>query len=73
VSEKFTLANKNHLSFFLEVLVAMGALCPVCGKGTRRTSKRWARCKECGERVRRHTEEEIHDAHRTGEKLRTDA
>jgi tRNA(Ile2) C34 agmatinyltransferase TiaS len=51
--ERFTLANRDHLSAVLAVLFATGAMCPVCGYATRRTSKRWARCKRCGERVAR--------------------
>lgn len=50
--ERFTLANRNHLSLFLRLLVFSGGLCPECGKGTRRTSKNWARCVS-GHRVRR--------------------
>jgi uncharacterized protein (DUF983 family) len=43
------------------ILVAMGGMCPKCGHGTRKTSKRWAKCKACGERVRRHTEDEMRE------------
>lgn len=57
--EKFTLANLKHLSLFTYVLVAQGSMCHLCGHGTRTTSKRWAKCRKCGERVRRHTDEEI--------------
>lgn len=35
------------------LLLASGAICPKCGFGTRATSKNWARCKKCGERVHR--------------------
>lgn len=35
------------------ILLAMGAMCPKCGYGTRVTSKRWATCKHCGAKVRR--------------------
>jgi tRNA(Ile2) C34 agmatinyltransferase TiaS len=52
-AERFTLANRDHLSAVLAVLFATGAMCPKCGYATRRTSKRWARCKQCGERVPR--------------------
>jgi uncharacterized protein (DUF983 family) len=34
-------------------LIFMGEMCPKCGHGTRVTSKRWAKCKKCGERVER--------------------
>ena len=42
------------------VLFAMGAMCPKCGYGTRNTSKNWARCKKCGERVRRRALDAAH-------------
>jgi uncharacterized protein (DUF983 family) len=51
---KHPLASKSGLTVFVGLLCATGALCPKCGWGTRRTSKRWARCKKCGERVARH-------------------
>lgn len=35
------------------LLVYMGAMCPLCAHGTRVTSKRWAKCKKCGNRVER--------------------
>ena len=47
------LANKHGLRLFIECLLVMGAMCPKCQYGTRVTSKNWARCKKCGERVRR--------------------
>jgi len=53
MSEHFTLANKKHLELFLACLVYMGAMCPKCGFGTRATSRRWAKCKRCGERCER--------------------
>lgn len=53
MSERFSLANKEHLGVFLDVLVYTGAMCPKCCFGTRVTSKRWAKCKRCGERVER--------------------
>ena len=49
--ERFTLANEKHLETFIKLLVYTGALCPKCAHGTRRTSKRWRKCKKCGERV----------------------
>lgn len=48
--EKFTLANKRHLSLFIGILIYKGAMCEKCGHGTRVTSKRWARCKKCNHR-----------------------
>ena len=51
--EKLRLANRDHLTLVVGALVVMGAMCPTCGHGTRATSKRWARCKKCGERVPR--------------------
>lgn len=47
------LATKPGLELFLGLLFHTGAMCPKCGFGTRRTSKRWAKCKKCGERVER--------------------
>lgn len=47
------LATKQGLALMLALLVGSGAMCPKCGFGTRATSKRWARCKRCGERVAR--------------------
>lgn len=53
MAERFTLTNRSHLELFIAVLAAIGAICPKCGSGTRKTSKRWARCKKCNERVPR--------------------
>lgn len=47
------LAHKTGIHLVLGLLVASGGMCPKCGFGTRVTSKNWARCKKCGERVRR--------------------
>lgn len=58
MTERFSLANKNHLALFVEILFLTGALCPKCAYATRRTSKNWAKCKRCGERVRRRNERE---------------
>jgi hypothetical protein len=53
--ERFSLANMKHLTYFVGLLIADGALCPKCLKGARRTSKNWARCRNemCGHRFRR--------------------
>ena len=47
------LATENGLQKVLGVLLYLGAMCPKCGHGTKVTSKRWAKCKRCGERVER--------------------
>lgn len=51
--EKFSLANRRHLSLVMLLLMRSGSLCDKCGHGTRVTSKNWAKCKQCGERVKR--------------------
>ena len=47
------LATKDGLELFVGLLFHVGAMCPKCSYGTRVTSKRWAKCKKCGERVER--------------------
>lgn len=47
------LATEKGVELFVNMLVLMGAMCPKCAHGTRVTSKRWAKCKKCGERVER--------------------
>ena len=47
------LATKRGMELMVEILFHTGAMCPKCCFGTRVTSKRWARCKRCGERVER--------------------
>ena len=51
--ESRPLAHKQGINLVLGLLTASGAMCPKCGYGTRATSKKWARCKKCGERVER--------------------
>ena len=46
-------AHKDGITLVFGLLMASGAMCPKCGFGTRVTSKKWARCKKCGERVER--------------------
>lgn len=53
------LANRNGLALVVRHLVLAGACCPACGHGTRATSKRWAKCKQCGARVQRRTPAEV--------------
>lgn len=50
---KHPLATLEGLELIVTLLVHSGAMCPKCGYGTRTTSKNWARCKRCGERVAR--------------------
>lgn len=61
ITERFSLANRGHLNLFMSALILFGSVCDVCGQGTRRTSRRWARCKnpECGTRVRRRSDAEV--------------
>lgn len=47
------LATVTGIGTVIGLLLRDGAMCPKCGHGTRATSKRWARCKKCGERVQR--------------------
>lgn len=54
MTERFSFANLDHLKIFVAVLAVTGAMCPKCGFATRKTSKNWAKCKKCGERVARH-------------------
>ena len=53
------LAYKDGIRMVFGLLMASGAMCPKCGYGTRVTSKKWARCKKCGERVERVKMEDI--------------
>lgn len=53
MTERFSFANLEHLETFLQVLAYCGGMCPKCGYATRKTSKRWARCKKCDTRVER--------------------
>lgn len=49
-----SLANLDDVISLTALLMASGSACSRCGYGTRKTSKRWARCKRegCGHRVR---------------------
>lgn len=48
-----TFATPHGLSLIVAMMVVEGAWCVDCGHGTRMTSKHWARCLKCGERVPR--------------------
>ena len=52
------LAHRGGIQLVLAFLHLTGSMCPKCGFGTRVTSKRWARCKKCSERVSRRTDAE---------------
>ena len=52
-ARKAPLASRLGIAVVVGALLTMGAMCPKCGYGTRVTSKRWAKCKRCGERVLR--------------------
>jgi len=53
VMSRYPLATKTGIEMLIARLMHDGAMCYKCGYGTRVTSKRWARCKKCGERVAR--------------------
>lgn len=53
IRREHPLATRDGLELVLGLLFHTGAMCPTCGWGTRVTSKNWAKCKKCGERVRR--------------------
>jgi tRNA(Ile2) C34 agmatinyltransferase TiaS len=54
------LATEKGMELFVSILYYTGAMCPKCSYGTRVTSKRWAKCKKCGERVERRPLPETH-------------
>lgn len=47
------LAHVDGIAAVLAVLAIKGDLCTKCGYATRYTSKNWAKCKQCGNRVPR--------------------
>jgi hypothetical protein len=47
------LATATGIVAVVGLFLAAGDMCLKCGFGTRVTSKRWAKCKRCGERVER--------------------
>lgn len=53
IRREHPLATKDGLELFIGLLAFTGALCPKCGFGTRAVSKKWRKCKKCGERVER--------------------
>lgn len=52
-SMNHVLSSQDGLSLFMSMLVVDGAWCVDCGFGTRMTSRAWARCRKCGQRVPR--------------------
>ena len=50
---RYPLATKTGIELMFAILLNNGSMCPRCGYGTKVTSKRWAICKRCGERVTR--------------------
>lgn len=48
---KYPFASKIGIEMLFSMLLHDGAMCPKCGYATKKTSKRWAKCKKCGERV----------------------
>lgn len=63
IAQEHPLATQQGLDLFVGVLLHKGAMCPVCFYGTRATSKRWAKCKKCGERVERRNLDALIAAH----------
>ena len=53
IEAKHPLVTKRGLNLMVTLLFHTGAMCPKCTHGTRVISKRWAKCKKCGERVER--------------------
>lgn len=56
------LAHKSGIEIFMRLLIYQGGMCPKCMHGTRVTSKRWAKCKKCGERVQRRSLDDLEDS-----------
>ena len=59
VLRRHPLATATGINLMGALLMGSGAMCPKCCHGTRVTSKRWARCKKCGERVPRRKMEDV--------------
>ena len=64
------LATKTGINLMGALLMGSGAMCPKCCHGTRVTSKRWARCKKCGERVERRKMEDVAAEIREAQRVR---
>ena len=56
---KNPLANRHGIGLIFALFHGSGALCPSCGYATRATSKNWAKCKKCGERVPRRSMDDV--------------
>jgi uncharacterized protein (DUF983 family) len=53
LKKEHPLATEEGLALFIGLLLHSGAICPKCNFGTRAVSKRWRKCKKCGEKVER--------------------
>ena len=53
------LASRSGIAFMVAHMTLSGGMCEECGFGTRVTSKNWAKCKRCGHRNRRRTDDEV--------------
>lgn len=49
------LAHRDGIKVFIALLLYQGAMCPKCSFGTRVVSKKWSKCKKCGDRIERRT------------------
>lgn len=50
---KHQFAHKEGIMLLFSMLLHQGDMCPKCWYATKKTSKRWAKCKKCGMRVER--------------------
>jgi uncharacterized protein (DUF983 family) len=68
MADRHLLAHRDGLPLVTALLIGSGGMCPDCGHGTRATSKRWAKCKQCGKRVARRSMDEVAAELRTKER-----
>jgi hypothetical protein len=50
-TREFSIADRPNFENLIALLLLDGSMCPKCGYGTRKTSKYWRQCKQCGERI----------------------